>query len=512
MNGSGRDRRPEVGPTVEEDGPSRRRGGVISRAPRWVDDRLGMSKFAESALDKVFPDHWSFMFGELAFYAFLLLLGTGVYLTFFFAPSERAVVYHGTYVPLRGVQMSEAYKSVIEISFKVKAGMVMRQMHHWAALIFLGAIVVHLCRVFFTGAFRRPREINWVIGVSLLVLGIVNGFAGYSLPDDLLSGTGLRIANAIILSIPFLGPWLGSLLFGGEFPAASILSRLYIIHVLLVPAAIAALLTAHLAILWRQKHTDFPGRDKSEDTITGSRMWPTYGMKSTGLLFAVSAFTALLGGLAQINPIWLYGPYKPAAVSAGSQPDWYMGWLDGALRMFPNVEIRVFHVTISNLFFPAVVLPGITFTMLAVWPWLEARLTHDHEPHNLLDRPRDRPVRSALGSATLAFYSILLLGSATDILATTFHLSFNTIIRMLQVAIFTVPVIVFLVVRRICRDLSAGRVRPIRQPGSAVIGRDAEGRMVVEHVDEPDSLADDDNVGADPVRPNKDIRIRTGGD
>ena len=232
---------------------------MIRRLVRWFDDRLGASRFARSSLDKVFPDHWSFMLGEIAMYCFVLLVLTGIYLSFFFVPSDKTVVYHGSYAPLRGVQMSQAYESTIRLSFDVRAGLVMRQIHHWAALVFLATIVAHLCRVFFTGAFRRPREINWVIGVTLLILAIFNGFAGYSLPDDLLSGTGLRIAYSIALAIPVIGTWVAFLLFGGEFPAHDILSRLFVIHVLLVPAAIAILLSAHLAIVWRQKHTQFAG-------------------------------------------------------------------------------------------------------------------------------------------------------------------------------------------------------------------------------------------------------------
>ena len=178
--------------------------------------------------------------------------------------------------------MSEAFRSTVRLSFDVRAGLVFRQMHHWAALIFVAAIVAHLCRIFFTGAFRRPRELNWIIGVTLLVLVIFNGFSGYSLPDDLLSGTGLRIAYSIALAVPVVGTWIAFLLFGGEFPAPDILSRLFVLHVLFVPAAIVGLLGAHLAILWRQKHTQFPGPGRTEDNIVGSRLWPTYAARSVG--------------------------------------------------------------------------------------------------------------------------------------------------------------------------------------------------------------------------------------
>ncbi len=277
---------------------------MIRRAIRWVDGRLGASHFTRTALDKVFPDHWSFMLGEVAMYCFVVLVLTGVYLTFFFVPASEEVVYQGSYEPLRGVEMSAAFASTLDISFSVRAGLVMRQMHHWAALVFVAALVLHLCRVFFTGAFRRPREINWIVGVTLLVLSIANGFFGYSLLDDLLSGTGVRVAYSIALSIPVVGTWLAFLFFGGEFPATDFLTRFFVLHVLLLPALIVGLLSAHLAILWRQTHTQFPGRGRSERTITGSRLWPTYMLKSVALFFLVTAILAGLAGLAQINPVW----------------------------------------------------------------------------------------------------------------------------------------------------------------------------------------------------------------
>jgi ubiquinol-cytochrome c reductase cytochrome b subunit len=384
---------------------------MIKRIGRWFDDRLGASKFARTSLNKVFPDHWSFMLGEVAMYCFVVLVLPGVYLTFFFVPSDKTVIYHGSYVPLRGVAMSQAYESTVRLSFDVRAGLVMRQIHHWAALVFIATIVAHLCRIFFTGAFRRPRELNWIIGVTLLLLAIFNGFAGYSLPDDLLSGTGLRIAYSIALAIPIVGTWLAFLVFGGEFPASDILTRLYVIHILLIPVAIATLLGAHLAVLWRQKHTQFRGRGRREDNVVGSRLWPTYTAKSIGLFAVIAGVLALLGGLAQINPVWLYGPFDPSAVSTAAQPDWYLGWIEGALRLAPPVYLHIGPYNVSELFWPAIALPGITFMLLYLWPFLERRVTHDDAEHNLLDRPSDRPMRTARCRCARALL-VLLLGRA----------------------------------------------------------------------------------------------------
>jgi ubiquinol-cytochrome c reductase cytochrome b subunit len=444
------------------------------RLARWVDDRLGTAQFARTVLNKVFPDHWSFMIGELALYCFVILVLTGVYLTFFFDPSANETVYRGSYEALQGVEMTEAYRSGLELSFDVRAGLVMRQMHHWAALLFLASIVVHLGRVFFTGAFRRPRELNWMIGVTLLVLAMFNGFAGYSLLDDQLSGTGLRIAYSIALSIPLVGTWVVSLLFGGEFPGPDIIERLYVIHILLIPAAIAGLLTAHLAILVRQKHTQFPGPGRSEDNVVGTRLWPTYAAKALGLFFLVAAVVSFLGGVFQINPIWIYGPFDPAEVSSASQPDWYMGWLDGALRIMPGWEIRAFGFEVPNPFFPGVLLAGLTFTVLYAWPFLEARVTGDHAVHHLADRPRQRPIRTALGVACLAFYLVCFLGGASDVLAQTFGLSVNAILWTFRVAVVVAPLVAGWVAYRLCKELSARDGVPT---ASRVTWRQIPGRL-----------------------------------
>src|SRR5438067_239476 len=233
---------------------------MLKKLAAWIDDRLGAAAFAEDALNKVFPDHWAFLLGEIAMYCFVVLVATGVFLTFFFDPSTAKSLYAGHYAPLNGSLVSSAYATVVRLCFDIRMGLVIRQIHHWAAVVFIAAIVAHLCRIFFTGAFRRPREINWILGLTLLLLSIFNGFTGYSLPDDLLSGVGLRIAYSIAISIPFVGPWIAFLVFGGKFSSPEIIGRLFIIYVLLIPAAIAAVLGAHLAIVRRQSppHLSIP--------------------------------------------------------------------------------------------------------------------------------------------------------------------------------------------------------------------------------------------------------------
>jgi ubiquinol-cytochrome c reductase cytochrome b subunit len=353
--------------------------------------------------------------------------------------------------------MTEAYRSTIDLSFDVRGGLVMRQIHHWAALVFLAAIVVHLCRIFFTGAFRRPREINWVVGVTLLLLAILNGFVGYSLPDDLLSGTGLRIMYSVLLSLPLVGSYLAFWIFGGEYPASDITSRLYIIHVLLVPALIVGLLSVHLAIVWRQKHTQFPGKGRRNDNVVGSRLYPTYTLRSLGLFAIVVGVLSALGGLFQINPVWLYGPYEPSAVSTAAQPDWYMGWLEGALRLMPAFRLHVFGYRVPELVVPGVVFPGITFLLLYAWPFVDHRLRRlggDDDDHHLLERPRDRPLRTAVGSGVLAFYGVLVLGGAQDIIAQKLRVSIVPLTNTLRILLVVLPVVVAAIAYKFCRDLA----------------------------------------------------------
>jgi ubiquinol-cytochrome c reductase cytochrome b subunit len=467
---------------------------LTHRLARWIDTRLGSARLVRTALNKVFPDHWSFMIGELGLYCFVVLVLTGVYLTFFFDPSTNQVIYNGSYEPLRGVEMTEAYRSALELSFDVRAGLVMRQIHHWAALLFLASIAVHLARVFFTGAFRRPREINWIIGCTLLILALLNGLFGYSLLDDQLSGTGLRIVYSITLSIPLVGTWLASLLFGGEFPGPDIIQRLYVIHILLIPVAIAVLLTAHLGILVLHKHTQFPGPGRREDNVVGERLWPTYAAKALGLFFLTSAVLAFLGGVFQINPIWIYGPFDPAQVSAASQPDWYMGWLDGALRIMPGWELRAGGFEVPNPFFPGILLAGLTFGLLYMWPFLEARVTGDYAEHHILDRPRQRPVRTALGAATITFFTISFLGGAADVLAATFGLSVNAILWTFRFLVLLAPPVVGWLTYRLCKELSARDGVPT---GSRVTVREIPGRLrrrpqpaVAEASDAPGAAAD----------------------
>ncbi|MEU7896272.1 cytochrome b N-terminal domain-containing protein [Nonomuraea sp. NPDC049152] len=422
---------------------------------RALDERVGGGGWLNKAMRKVFPDHWTFLLGEIALYAFLIVLLTGLFLTFFFKPSMTEVIYDGSYVPLRGVVMSEAYASSLEISFDVRAGLLMRQLHHWSTLVFLAAICIHMLRNFFTGAFRKPRDLNWLIGVVLFTLVLLNGLFGYSLPDDALSGAGLRILHAVILSIPLVGTHIAMFLFGGEYPSDDIISRLFSIHTLLIPGLLLALIPLHAVVLtWRQTHTQFRAKGLSNRVVRGAPFFPAFLAKTTAFFLFTFAVVALLATLFQINPIWLYGPARPSVVSSGSQPDWYMGFLEGALRIMPGWEITVFDHTLSlSLIIPALIAPGLLFTGLAVYPMLERRFTRDNRAHNLLDRPRDVPWRTGLGVAGIVYYGILWAAGGNDVLASAFGVSLYATTWFFRVAIFAGPVLGYLIAYRICLGL-----------------------------------------------------------
>ncbi|MER5526458.1 ubiquinol-cytochrome c reductase cytochrome b subunit [Streptomyces sp. NPDC002677] len=437
------------GPDEGEEG----RGG--ERFADAVDARLPVHDGAGRLLRKAFPDHWSFLLGEIALYSLILLVLTGVWLTFFFKPEMREVVYEGPYEPLRGTLMSGAFDSTLHISFEVRGGLLMRQTHHWAALVFVAAIGVHLLRVFLTGAFRRPREMNWAIGVTLFSLSLAEGFAGYSLPDDLLSGTGLRIAQGIMLSIPVVGTYLAMFVFGSEFPGHDIVPLLYSLHILLLPGALIALVTVHLILVFHLKHTQWRGPGHTNENVTGKPLCPQFAASSTGLSLAVSGLLVVLAGVAQINPVWVYGPYRPDQVSTGSQPDWYVGFLEGSLRLVPPWETNLAgHTLMWNVLLPAVVLPALFFLVLYAYPFVEQRLTgEDSQEQHFSDRPRERPVRTGLGAAGVTFYAVLLLAGGNDIIAQSFRISVNALTWIFRVALIVAPVAAFFVTRTVCRAL-----------------------------------------------------------
>ena len=420
----------------------------------FIDDRLGSTTFMKRNLKKVFPDHWSFMLGEIALYSFIILLLTGTFLTLWFKPSMTDVIYHGSYVKLDGVKMSEAYQSTLNITFDVRGGLLMRQIHHWAAILFMAAIMAHMLRVFFTGAYRKPRELNWLIGLGLFTLGLLEGLFGYSLPDDALSGAGLRITAGVVQSIPLVGSYIMFFLFGGEYPGQDIIPRFFTLHILLIPGIILALVTAHMMIMWHQKHTAMPSKDQAETHVVGYPFYPVFMAKTGAYFLFTFGVISLLATFAQINPIWMFGPYDPAAISAGSQPDFYMGFLEGSLRMMPNWETNLFGYTIPwNVLIPALVPLGLVMTGAGLFPFVERWVTGDQRYHHVNDRPRNAPTRTAIGMTGVVFYGVLWLAGGNDIIAYKFDVSLYATTWFFRVAIFVGPILAFIITKRICLGL-----------------------------------------------------------
>ncbi|WP_260844974.1 ubiquinol-cytochrome c reductase cytochrome b subunit [Streptomyces sp. SLBN-31] len=448
-----------------------------------VDRRLPVSEAGKKFLRKAFPDHWSFLLGEIALYSFVILVVTGTFLTFFFHPDMTEQPYTGSYKPLQGVMTSEAYSSALHITFDVRGGLLVRQLHHWAALVFVAAIGVHMLRIFFTGAFRRPREVNWTIGVTLFWMAILEGFCGYSLPDDLLSGTGLRTAEGIVLSIPIVGTYLTFFIFGGQYPDHEIIPRMYAAHILLIPGLMIALIAVHLGLVVYLKHTQWAKPKRTNQNVIGKPLYPQYTTKSLGLFFTLFGVLAIMSALMEINPIWDYGPYRTDQASIDAQPDWYLGFLEGALRLMPRWETNFLgHTIVWDVFLPAVVLPLALFGVLYLYPFLERWVTGGRKEYHLCDRPRNQPTRTGLGVAGITFYAVLLADGGQDVLAKVFQVPMELITWTFRVCLFVLPVLCFWATKRLCLGLQAlDRTRVEQGPATDHVRQTADGSYVRDH-------------------------------
>ena len=401
------------------------------------------------------PNRWSLMFGVASLACLSVLVVTGIFLLVFYDPSTATITYRGEYGPLQGVPVSRAFSSTMHISFEVRGGLLMRQAHHWAALVLPATLMLQMLSSFFTGGFRKPRRLGWLLLCLTFLLALAAGWSGYALPDDMLSGTGLRIVEGIVIGIPVVGTRLSSILIGGEFPG-ELITHLYWVHILVVPFGLLLVLLARLLAAHRTRPPHSPGPGRTEDNTVGLRLFPTAAVKAGGYFLLTTGVLVLMAGLLTISPIWLLGPSSPSNASAGSQPDWYTGFLDGALRLVPpGWEVVWFGTTwpLAVLIPQAVI--GLFLTLVAAYPFVEGRLTGDTAEHHLLDRPRDTPTRTGAGVAGLVFFGTLLTAGSTDLIAVQFHLSIEGLVHLLQVLLVLGPMTAFALTRRICLGLQA---------------------------------------------------------
>ncbi|MEV1131820.1 cytochrome b N-terminal domain-containing protein [Agromyces sp. NPDC049794] len=401
------------------------------------------------------PNHWTNLFGVVTFASIVVVLVTGVILMFWYTPSSATTTYTGGYAPLHGAEVSKAYASTMRISFDIPGGLLIRQAHHWAGLLLPASIIMQLLTTFFTGGFRRPRRGMWVLLFLIFIVALIGGWSGYALPDDMLSGTGLRIVEGIALGIPVVGTWLTFLLFGGQFPG-EIIEHLYPLHAVIVPALLIALVALRGLAAWHHKPPQFPGFGRTERNVVGVPLWPTAAARAGGLFMIVGGLVLLISATVTVNPIWLYGPAAPGDASAGSQPDWYTGFLDGALRLVPpGWEI----VWLGRTWTLAVIVPLAVVTVyllaIAVYPFVEewAAGSRDRREHHLLERPRNAPTRTAIGVAGIVFYGTLWIAGSADLIATHFSVTFEHVILLLQVTLLLGPALAFIITRRVCLAL-----------------------------------------------------------
>jgi cytochrome b-561 len=368
--------------------------------PRWLDDRLALERFRAKYLGKPFPVHSTFFLGEIALFSFVILVATGLYLALFYEPS--AVI-----LPGRG-GLPAAYASTLLIDSH-PFGALMRRIHHWAAHLMIAAALLHLLRIYFTASYRKPREVNWILGLGLLGATLAASFAGYLLPFDQFSVTATAIGYGIARSVPWIGSTLADLVFAGPFPSSATVPRFFAYHVVWAPLALSALIALHLVILLKHKHTEARRAGErpapAEDAfIHGIPLWPEQAALM-GVLFLV--MLGVLAGLAAflpVHPSAFYGPPQP--VTPEVKPDWYLLWIYGALRLIPGgLSFKLFGATIGSEVFGAMLVPGVLSLVIVLVPWL------DRGPSSLYytEPATASPLRLALGFATLALFLALSL-------------------------------------------------------------------------------------------------------
>jgi ubiquinol-cytochrome c reductase cytochrome b subunit len=424
-------------------------GRCSGRLSRTTLGRRGAA-LLEDLRHRTVPVHWSNMFGVIAFASLAVIFLTGVILMLFFVPSSATVEYDGRVPTLLGQEVSKAFASTLHVSFEVPGGMLLRQAHHWAALLLPAALVAQLLVTFFTGAFRKPRRAGWVLLFLIFIAALAGGWSGYALPDDMLSGTGLRIFEGILLGIPVIGTWLKELFFGGQFPG-EIIERLYPLHVAVVPVLLVVLIAIRIGIMYRLKPPQFAGPGRTEANVVGVPLLPQAAARAGGLFLGVTGILLLISATVTINPVWSYGPASPGNAGAGSQPDWYTGFLDGALRLVPpGWELVAFERTWTLALLAPLAVVTVFFLLVVAYPFIEGWITGDRREHHLLDRPRNAPTRTGIGVAGIVFSGTLWAAGSADLIAVAFSLTMEGVVLAMQILLVAGPIMAFIVTRRVC--------------------------------------------------------------
>lgn len=416
----------------------------LPRALHQLDARVGLSAPLKQLGRKVFPRHWSFLLGHATLSCFLVLIVTGIFLTFFYAPSTEPTIYTGSAALYQGRELPAAYESIVRLTHDVPGGLLVRRLHRAAAMLLIALAALHLVRVVLSGAFRRPREVNYHIGWLLLLLAIASAYTGHLLPLEVLSGTSMRIFYTFIASVPWVGEGLATWVFGGEFPTGTILPRLHIAHVLLLPGLMIGGMLVHLGLVVRQTHTQLPIRGvDGERTVRGETLWPQTAITFATTTLGVAGLLAFSSVLVPWADVDLHGPYELAISTNASQPDWPLFWVFGAQRLYPGFHFDVLGATISGPFIMGVVLPGLFIMLLLAYPWIERHVVGDDGlEHHVMQHPFEVPFRAAVVAGILTLLLVLSVAATTDALARGLLVPVERIVQVLRVVTFVLPPVV----------------------------------------------------------------------
>lgn len=413
---------------------------LVDRLFDMLDERVAHRHVGEAASRKIFPSHWSFLLGEVALISFLVLVGTGIFLTMFYVPSAEQTVYEGSSAVHQGRELPEAYESVVRLTHDVNAGLLVRRVHRAASHLFIFATLAHFARIVLTGAFQRPREPNYHIGLALLLLAVATGWVGHNLPLDTLAVTSYRIFYAMALSVPWVGDPVALWIFGGEFPTTQMISRFFSVHVLWLPLTITGVITLHMLLVLRQQHTQAPeeGVD-GQTTVVGEPLWPWQAVTTMVLFLLVVGILAASAVLVPWSDVDYVGPYRLGSVVNQSHPDWFLIWVEGLLRLVPAFELDLLGATWTQVFVVGTAVPLLVVALLFAYPWIERRTVGPTGNVHVLDHPLDVPFRAGMVAFSVTFFLVATVAGAHDVVARLLFAPIELVTWVLQAAILVLP-------------------------------------------------------------------------